>query len=479
MSGRDPIVEGVRAWRENPALFVWNNFAVEPDAWQLKALRALASNDHIAARIAMQACAGPGKTAVLAWVGWWFLSCFAGNGEHPKGAAVSVTADNLRDNLWSEFSKWQQRSEFLKHCFEWTAERIYSKQHPETWFIAARAYAQKADAEAQGRTLSGLHAKYILYLIDESGDIPPAVLRSAEQGLSNCEWGKIVTAGNPTSHDGVLYHAVNAQSHLWTVVRITGDPDDRERSKRISLDWAKEQIAQYGRDNPWVMAYILGLFPPTALNALLGPDQVRAAIDRKLEDHQFQWAAKVIGCDVARFGDDRTVLFPRQGLQAFEPSVMRHARTHEISGRVVALKREGNASMIFVDHTGGWGAGLVDALYLGKHPVTPVEFAGKATDPKYFNKRSEMYWEAADWVKRGGALPNVPELIREATAARYWFDKGKLRVEEKDQIKARLGNSPDLWDAFVTTFAAPVAPDSEQEGYAYGAQAPVVPAEEY
>src|SRR5690606_33976175 len=131
------------------------------------------------------------------------------------------------------------------------------------------SFAKKADVEAQGRTLSGLHAKSIFYLLDESGDMPTALLRSAEQGLSNCEWGRIAQAGNPTSHDGVLYLAVSVQSHLWTVIRITGDPDDPKRSPRIDLEWAKEQIQLYGRDNPWVMAFILGQFPPGSLQSLL------------------------------------------------------------------------------------------------------------------------------------------------------------------------------------------------------------------
>ena len=159
---------------------------------------------------------------------------------------------------------------------------------------------------------------------------------------------------------------------------------------------------------------------------------------------------------------------------AFEPEVMRHARTHEVAGRVVAVKRKGNADAIFVDDTGGYGAGVVDALYLGKHPVIPVNFSSAATDKRYFNKRSEIMWEAAQWVKRGGQLPHMPEIVREATAATYWFEKGKIRVEEKDQIKRRIGVSPDLWDAFCCTFAQEVAPGSaaEAEGGGFGAKAP-------
>ncbi len=446
-------------WRANPVKFVAEEFKVEPDEWQRRVLEVFPSQQPDQIRIALQACAGPGKSAALAWCGWNFLTCYASPGEHPKGAAVSITRENLKDNLWSELAKWQSRSEFLSRAFEWNQERIAAVDHPETWFLSARSWPKTANAEEQGRTLSGLHARYILYLIDESGDIPPPVLRAAEQGLSNCAWGKIMQAGNPTSHIGTLYHAVNTQSHLWYVVRITGDPDDPLRSPRISLQWAREQIATYGRDNPWIMAYILGLFPPSSINALLGPDEVRAAMGRHLRADQYGFAAKILGVDVARFGDDRTVIFPRQGLAAFKPVIMRNARTDAIAARVAQAYDKWNADAIFVDDTGGWGAGVIDNLLLGGYAPIGINSSGKAIDPRYHNKRAEMQFEAAEYIKHHhAALPNLPELVREATAISYTFKAGKFLIQDKAEIKALLQVSPDLWDAYSLTHAQPVAP---------------------
>src|SRR3989304_4145199 len=108
---------------------------------------------------------GPGETAVLAWCGLNFLCCYTGKGEHPKGAAVSITRDNLRDNLWPELAKWQARSQFLSQAFTWTAEKLFANDHPETWFIAARSWSKTANTEEQGRALSGLHSQFVLYLI--------------------------------------------------------------------------------------------------------------------------------------------------------------------------------------------------------------------------------------------------------------------------------------------------------------------------
>jgi len=128
----------IREWRKDPVKFVRDVFRAEPDAWQLDVLAT--SGKPGRKRIAMKACAGPGKTAVLAWLGWHRLTCFAGRNEHPKGAAVSITSDNLKDNLWAEMARWQNESAFLQQAFVWQKERIFAKDHPETWFLSAKGW---------------------------------------------------------------------------------------------------------------------------------------------------------------------------------------------------------------------------------------------------------------------------------------------------------------------------------------------------
>lgn len=448
----------IRRWRENPVVFVVENFGVEPDAWQRKALEAFPSMDADKQRISLQACAGPGKSAVLAWCGWNFLTCYGDKHDHPKGAAVSVTQDNLKDNLWPEFSNWQGRSEFLKRAFVWTKERIFARDHPETWFIAARSWSKTANPDEQGRTLSGLHSKYVLALIDESGDIPISVLKAGEQALSNCEFGKILQAGNPTSLEGMLYAAATQLRHLWHVIRITGDPDDPERSPRISIEWAREQIRAYGRENPWVMSYILGMFPPASMNSLLGIAEVEAAMHRHLRSDEYDWAQKRLGIDVARFGDDRSVIFPRQGMASFRPVVMRSARTTDIAARVAQAKNKWGSEIEIIDDTGHWGHGVIDNLIAAGHSPVGVQFHAPAIDPRYKNRRAEGWLLMAEAVRGGLALPNIPELVAELTVPTYTFMNGKFILEEKDQIKKRLGRSPDLADGLALTFMLPEMP---------------------
>jgi hypothetical protein len=137
---------------------------------------------------------------------------------------------------------------------------------------------------------------------------------------------------------------------------------------------------------------------------------------------------------------------------------MRGARGNDIAARLAQAKSKWGSEMEFVDDTGGYGATVIDScLQAGMNPI-PINFSSKAIDPRYFNKRSEMWFQMAEWIKRGGVLPNRPGLLKELTAPTYTFKNGKFQLEEKDQIKNRLKFSPDEADALALTFAIPDAP---------------------
>lgn len=458
----------VREWRHDPLKFIRECFGAVPDAWQQDVTGLLGKPGR--KRIAMKACAGPGKTAQLAWAGWHRLACFAAPNEHPKGIAVSITGENLRRNLWAEMARWQNASPYLLQAFEWTGSRVAARDHPETWFMTAASWPKTADLETIGRTLSGLHSRFPFYLIDESGDIPPNMLRSAEQGLSSCEDGLIIAAGNTTSQSGLLYEVTSRLRDQWEVVSITADPDDPKRTPRVDMEWARQQIATYGRDNPWVMAYVLGQFPPGSINALISVEEVEAAMDRAPKAGSYEWAAGRIGIDVARFGDDRTVHFPRQGLAALQPKIMRHARgsspSVDIANRAMAMMNELGFQEAYCDDSGGWSHGAVDILRAAGREVYAVLFENRQTrDPRFYNLRAEMWWSMAEWAKGHGCLPTIPEMIPELAAPTYGFKDGKIIIEPKDQVKKRLGRSPDLADALGLTFALPDTPARVRTGF--------------
>lgn len=441
----------MKIWINNPVQFVRDNFGVEPDEWQIEALEACEANP----RLALKACKGPGKTCVLAWLAWWFLATRV----DAKIAATSISWDNLADGLWSEMAKWQSKSDLLKSQFVWTKTRISSVKRPETWFMSARTWSKSASSDQQANTLAGLHADNIMFIIDESGGVPMSVMAAAEAALANDiedhTDAKLIQAGNPTHLSGPLYEASTKDRKNWYVIEITSDPENPKRTPRVSVEWAQKQIESYGRDNPWVLINVFGEFPPSSLNSLFGYEEVRIAMNRKIPTENYIFSQKRIGVDVARQGDDSTVLFPRQGLMAFKAVVMRNAKNTEVASRVIMAKNKWNGEVEYVDGTGGFGGGVIDTMLQRGYSPQEIHFSSKATDPRYANKRAEMYFRMAEWIKRGGCLPYDEELLIELPVIEYAFDsKGRLIIEPKEDIKAKLsGHSPDKTDALALTFA--------------------------
>lgn len=467
------------SWREPPwgaCRFIEDQFRATPDAWQEQLLKAFV--DPKVQRISLQACAGPGKTCGMAWCAWYFLgtqvSKDGGALEHPKGLATSITAVNLRDNLWAELAKWQARSPYLRQAFTWTANRIFQRQFEATWFLAARSWPKTGTPEEQGRTFSGLHGRNVLVLVDESGAIPPTVLRAGEQAMANTDFGKMLQGGNPLSLEGMLYEAATRLRHLWTIIKVTGDPDDPQswvnmprvanvpEGQQSPKEWAQQQIQAYSRENPWVKAYILGEFPQTSINTLLTLEEVEAAMARELTPDDYQWSQKRLGVDVARFGDDRSVVFARQGPNARvanSPVVMRGMPTNDIAARVFTARSRWESELELIDDTGHWGHGVIDQLRAAGARPHAVVFHAPALSPRFRNRRAEMWIAMSDHIKRTVALPaHLPELIGELTTPTYSFLNGTFLLEDKDQVKKRLGRSPDLADALALTYALPDVP---------------------
>jgi len=437
-------------WRAHPAQMVRELFGVTPDPWQQEALEAFPNSP----RLAMLACTGPGKTATLAWLGWNYLL----TRPHPIIGATSISGDNLKTNLWTEFARWRAKAPLLERLFEQTKTTIFSREHPATWKLEARTWARDANAAQIGSALRGLHGPYVLWLLDETGDYPPAVLPVAEAIFSGEPIeAHVVQAGNPLNLQGPLYHA-HTHRGTWRVISITADPADPNRTPRVSIEHAQQQIDEWGRDNPFVLVNIFGQFPPSSMNALIGPAEVEEAMKRYYRAHEIGAAARILGVDVAREGDDASVIFKRQGIQSFPLLKQRNIRGDQGAGIVNREWRDWNADACFVDGTGGFGSSWIDSLLrLGRSPIS-VQFSAQAHEHgRYFNKRAEMAIEAVQWIRRGGALPESRELMRALTETTYTHKNDRLLLEPKDMVKQKLGFSPDEFDGFILTFAEPVS----------------------
>jgi hypothetical protein len=444
----------IRLWYGHPAQMVRELFGVEPDAWQEEALEAFPHSK----RIAMLASKGPGKTTVLAWLAWNFLLT------RPKSeiAAVSVTADNLENGLWKEMSKWQQKSPLLLSLFVWKKTRIESR-NPDwapTWYMAARSWSKSASTQEQADTLAGLHADYVLFILDESGSIPDAVMVAADAALASGIENHIVQAGNPTELSGPLWRA-SQNRDKWLVIEVNGDPDNPKRSPRVDVEWARSMISEWGADSPYVLVNVFGRFPPASFNALIGPAEVDEAMRRAWREYDYGDAPKVLGIDVALYGDDASVIFPRQGLVAFNPTMYRNVNGTEGASIVNRRWAEWEPDAVFIDNTGGYGSSWIDNLLrLGRSPIG-VAFSGKPYDKRFHRKRTEMAFDLVAWIRRGGQLPpaNAPganELRKALITTTYTVKDGVTILEPKDLVKAKLGFSPDHMDALMVTFAEPV-----------------------
>ena len=204
-----------------------------------------------------------------------------------------------------------------------------------------------------------------------------------------------------------------------------------------------------------------------------GDDQLIALADtedaakRVYQQDHVKLSPVILGIDPARFGDDRSVIFRRQGRQAFKPVVYRGIDNMELATRVANLIEEHDPDAVFCD--AGAGSGVIDRLRQLSYDVIEIPFGGKATKPdQYINRRSEMWWLMKQWIEEGGAIPNDIALKQELATPIYWYDNvGRRVLESKDQIKKRLqgAGSPDLADALALTFALPVAKKVPEDIY--------------
>lgn len=446
------------SWHTSPLKFCSDVFGLTLEDWQIEALGALAIHDLIA----FIASKGVGKSFLEACVGWWWMV----TRKKAQVVCTSIDSDNLKKGLWKEIEGLYSRSPFLKAAFVMNSEQVYAKQDGsepwgrDEWAMSAKGWQKKADAVEQAQALAGLHGPHMLWLGDEAGGYHKAILASGSAMRSGLIPGsgneaKILLGGNATDPQGVLGDVLTDAD--WKKIRINGDPDNPKRCRRVSLEWAKKEIAKHGRDNPWVKVSVLGEFPDVGFNNLLGKADVDASMRRAYIPLVYEKAQKRMGVDVARFGDDASVIYIRQGLMAGPFWELRGLDTMQLADRVALEFKRHACEMVFVDET-GVGGGVVDALrrLLKGQRIIAVNSSDKATEfEKFHNKRAELCWNFSDWVKnQGGQVPiHDHKLHEELVQPTYNFKNGKIIIESKEEIKERLGRSPDNYDGLLQTFA--------------------------
>lgn len=192
-------------------------------------------------------------------------------------------------------------------------------------------------------------------------------------------------------------------------------------------------------------------------NALILLDDVRAAMDRTLAEHQYNFAAKVLGVDVARYGVDANVAIVRQGLAAFNPESWAGLDTMATASQVARIIDTEKPHATFID-VGGVGGGVVDRLTQLGFSVVGIYFGSSPVREQNENKRAEMWRDMAAWIRAGARLPKVERLAQDLTAPTYSYAnaRGRFQLESKDDMRDRGLPSPDYGDALCLTFAQPV-----------------------
>lgn len=342
----------------------------------------------------------------------------------------------------------------------WDYLKHYARMIPETEINESELWVQFPNG-ARVRlfgadnpdSLRGLYLDGVV--LDEVAQMKPEVWGEIVQPTLADRRGWALFIGTPKGINlfSDVYFSAQANDDwyagLWGVYdtdALAPEEIEAQRQSMTEMQFAQEFLCDFGASSDNV------LIPFTAATE---------ACARVITPDQIAHAPRIVGVDVARQGGDRTVIFKRQGLQAFTPKVMIGADAMAVAAAVLQVIRDWEPDAVFIDGSGGYGAGVIDRLrQLNENPIE-IQFGGKPLDGRMANKRTEMWWNMAEWVKGSGALPRgVPALLTDLCAPTYDYanSANKIALESKDKIRSRINVSPDMGDALALTFAYPVAP---------------------
>ena len=230
------------------------------------------------------------------------------------------------------------------------------------------------------------------------------------------------------------------RNHIF-VQALPGD------NKHLPNSYIETLKASFGHRPELLQAYLYGSW-----DAFEGANQViLGSWVQRARTMPSMLAGTVISCDVARFGDDKTVIYIFDGSEIIEEHVMGYSRTTDVSDRITDLARRHNDCQVVVDEI-GIGGGVIDELHKNGRRVIAFNSSAKATDPeKFYNLRAEAWWELGQHFAHGeiGCMKMTDGLYNELTAPGYEFRNGKILIEPKEKIKQRIGHSTDKADCYV------------------------------
>jgi hypothetical protein len=435
---QNPFAVATARYARAPIAFVREVLGTEPDAWQIQALRSFARGHT---RVSIRSGHGVGKSCLAAWVCCWFANTRA----PMKIAVTAPTAPQLSDVLWPEIQKWfGVLPETWRSLWSVTSDHISLKADPESFITARTSRPEQPEA------MAGIHSTHVLLVADEASGIPESVFEAAGGSMSSP--GAItLLIGNPTRSSGYFWRTQVLERDRWHCIRVSSVD-----SPRVAKGFAEEIAERYGQDSNAYRVRVLGEFPAQDDNTLIPAGLVDAAMVRDVALDLT--AAAIWGVDVARFGNDASVLIKRRGSVVYEmPRTWHQTDTMGLAGAIKAEYDGAGASrpgLICIDVI-GIGAGVVDRLHEMNIPVLGVNVGETAsTTGRFARLRDELLVRVREWLEtRAVRLPLHDQLRDDMVMPRYAFlSDGRMQVESKQSMRSRGLPSCDHLDALALTF---------------------------
>lgn len=402
---------------------------------------------------------GIGKSTLVAWL----IKFIMDTRPNAVGVVTAVTSDQLKTKTWAELGKWNAMS-LTEHRWEYSASRGNMALVRKNWKGKYRCDAQTCKEE-NAEAFAGLHSASStpFYIFDEASGIPPKIWETRLGGLTDGE-PMIFDFGNPTKNSGDFYeNTIGKQKHRY----ITRSIDSRTVAI-TNKPYFQQMAEDYGEESDRFKVRCRGVFPSAGSAQFIPSDAVEKAGFRAIPNNYHSDRANplIIGVDVARFGGDESVIFPRIGYdcRSFEPERFAMMETTYTTGRVIEMIRKFQAlgrkvDALFVDGT-GIGGGVVDQLRLFGYDPIEVQAAGTVIDKNTYRYKSDEMWGRMRDAMPKLILPHRytkhgTDLYDQLTQREYGYTKqgAKIHLESKEDMEKRDLPSPNVADALALTFA--------------------------
>ena len=360
---------------------------------------------------------------------------------------TAPAAGQLFDVLYPEIKRrLSELPEAIRGLFETFSDRIELKSDPDKSFLTA-----KTSSIDRPEAMQGVHSENVLLIFDEASGVPEAVFSAADGSMSGHN-AITVLIGNPTRNSGTFFSTHHEMRANWHTMHVSC-----VGNRLVKPEYIKDVLDRWGEGSNEYRVKVLGEFPLAEYATLIPAELVDAAMVRDVVLDTKE--PIVYGVDVARFGDDRSVICKRQGNVVLEIKSQRGLDLMGVTGWVMHEAGLDKPAEICVDSI-GLGGGVADRLRELKQNVRDVNVAESSPlNPQAFKLRDELWLSVKDWLNtRAVKLPKDEELRMELVAPTYGYaSNGKYKIEDKASMKQRIRKSPDLADALCLTFAGQAA----------------------